>query len=58
VRQLPNLVDGTWLADELGLEGAMIGVALATLKRAEIYGGVANVDAARSFLRREFGKRD
>jgi poly(A) polymerase len=58
VRQLPNLVDGTWLADELGLEGAMIGVALAALKRAEIYGGVANVDAAHSFLRREFGKRD
>jgi poly(A) polymerase len=57
-RQLPNLVDGGWLADELGLEGAMIGVALTALKRAEIYGGVANVDAARCFLRREFGKKD
>ena len=58
VRQVPNLVDGTWLADELGLEGAMIGVAQSALKRAEIYGGIADIDDARRFLRREFGKRD
>lgn len=57
LRQLPHLVDGLWLADELGLKGEMIGTALTALKRAEIYSGVVSAADARSFLRREFGKK-
>jgi hypothetical protein len=54
---LPNLVDGSWVASELNLEGEMISAALTALRRAEIYGGVSSVENARSFLRREFGKK-
>ncbi len=56
--RLPHLVDGTWLAAELGLAGEAIGAAQAALRQAEIRGEVADAEQARGFLRREFGKKD
>lgn len=55
--RIPDLVDGDWVKEELGLEGEAIGRALSALRRAEITGQVRSAEEAREFLR-SAGKRE
>ena len=52
----PPLVDGNWLVACLGLSGPDLGVALASVRHAEIRGEVSSLDEARIFLRANFLK--
>lgn len=50
--RIPDLVDGEWIKEELGLEGEAIGRALNSLRFAEISGQVRSVEAAKEFLKK------
>jgi len=49
--RIPDLVDGDWVRNELGLSGMEIGKVLQSLRIAEIEGRVWIVETAREFLR-------
>jgi poly(A) polymerase len=49
--RIPDLVDGRWLCEELGLcQGPAVGQALARLRAEEVAGRVKNAQEARKFL--------
>jgi len=49
--RIPDLVDGLWVREKLGLgEGPEVGMALEILRREEIAGRVGNAEEARKFL--------
>lgn len=56
-RRLPDLVDGDWLREELGLSGPAAGTALADVREAEVRGEVGSAEEARRFLRGAYPKR-
>jgi hypothetical protein len=49
--RIPDLVDGEWVKEELGLEGEAIGRALSSLRHAEIAGMVRSAEAAKEYLK-------
>jgi poly(A) polymerase len=49
--RVPDLVDGDWIREELGLEGGAVGRALNSLRRAEISGQVGTAEAAKEYLK-------
>jgi biotin operon repressor len=53
----PPLVSGNWLRDELGLEGADIGKALAQLRSLEICGTIVDAIQARQYLVSHFPEK-
>jgi hypothetical protein len=57
LRQLPALVDGTWLTSNFALEGPALGMALAELRRAEIRGELENAADARRFAQQNFSAK-
>jgi poly(A) polymerase len=50
--RIPDLVNGEWLQQQLGLSGPQIGQALEALRQEEIAGRIADRTAAETFLRR------